>query len=754
MRYDIPLPDLLDANANYIGVLRVVSASIVETLAPLSTASITLPADETIPIRYFVKMYTPNGKAGIFRSRVPEEAYQSDTCTIELEHALSEVGDYVITEDLSVNDAANVVAAQIMSYYRGTLWTLGTVEATENIKATLDNANVLNALGDLMAALPAYMMTFDFDTTPWRINIVARPTQVSAEGRLSRNVESAVIERDDTELCTRVYMDKLPNGHLDADTINTYGVVERYITGDDATTEAEALTIAQKYLDLRKNPTITITISAQDLHQITGDPLDKIQLGTMYRLSLNDDSTVYEKLVTQLEWGDVYGRPAEVTVTLADEATNLSSVMAGMQLQISKVTNATYLLSNAISGDRERLDIMSREINVQGEKVRVNAANIDLIASEEERAIIAGHDMTFYREAGLAISANGVSIRALETETNNISGRVDRAESELSVQSEAIRAKVTKGDVATELSVEAGNVHISGGNLTVDGYATVSALSALSLDVQNLTSGLAQADILSASSLIGSRLIVGGTNAEWHNADWSVTSLSTAAFLGNNDLHFGHYHVMSESGGVITLGAPTTSASAATFDIAATTFYQDAVAAAYDRGVQDGAGTISVDSVVIAKSGSAQWDGTTLTQRVYAAAMHEGGGGDEDVLKSTTQTLTIDATKPYSAGVSSVVINTDLEKVSQTLAPNNKTIYAQVKATASNGATKSSGITVDASGAYGAGEDSVTMTQLRATSTATIYNDSEGTVSVAMYVRLSSGKSYSQRIDVPYRTID
>lgn len=754
MRYGIPFPELLDANANYIGALRVVSASITETLAPLSTASITLPADETIPIRYYVKMYTPNGLAGIFRSRVPEEAYQSDTCTIELEHALSEVGDYVITEDLSVNDAANVVAAQIMSYYRGSLWTLGTVQATENIKATLDNANVLNALGDLMAALPDYMMTFDFDTTPWRINIVARPTQVSAEGRLSRNVESAVIERDDTELCTRVYMDKLPNGHLDADTINTYGVVERYITGDDATTEAEALTIAQKYLDLRKNPTINITISAQDLHQITGDPLDKIQLGTMYRLSLNDDSTVYEKLVTQLEWGDVYGRPAEVTVTLADEATNLSSVMAGMQLQISKVTNATYLLSNAISGDRERLDIMSREINVQGEKVRVNAANIDLIASEEERAIIAGHDMTFYREAGIAIAANGVSIRALETETSNISGRVDRAESELSVQSEAIRAKVTKGDVATELSVEAGNVHISGGNLTVDGYATVSALSALSLDVQNLTSGLAQADILSASSLIGSRLIVGGTNAEWHNADWSVTSLSTAAFLGNNDLHFGHYHVMSESGGVITLGAPTTSASAATFDIAATTFYQDAVAAAYDRGVQDGAGTITVDSVVIAKSGSAQWDGTTLTQRVYAAAMHEGGGGDEDVLKSTTQTLTIDATKPYSAGVSSVAINTDLEKVSQTLAPNNKTIYAQVKATASNGATKSSGIPIDASGAYEAGEDSVTMTQLRSTSTATIYNDSQGTVSVAMYVKLSNGKSYSQRIDVQYRTID
>jgi len=367
--------------------------------------------------------------------------------------------------------------------------------------------------------------------------------------------------------------------------------------------------------------------------------------------------------------------------------------------------------------------------------------------------------MTFYREAGIAIQSNGVSIRALETETNNISGRVDRAESELSVQSEAIRAKVSKGDVATELSVEAGNVHISGGNLTVDGYATVSALSALSLDVQNLTSGLAQADILSASSLIGSRLIVGGTNAEWHNADWSVTSLPTAAFLGNNDLHFGHYHTFtaSEDDGVVTLtlGTPTTTApSPQTFDIAATTFYQDAVAAAYDRGVQDGAGTITVDSVVIAKSGSAQWDGTTLTQRVYAAAMHEGGGGDEDVLKSTTQTLTIDATKPYSAGVSSVVINTDLEKVSQTLAPNNKTIYAQVKATASNGATKSSGIPIDASGAYDAGEDSVTMTQLRSTSTATIYNDSQGTVSVAMYVKLSNGKSYSQRIDVSYTTID
>ena len=759
MKYDIPLPVLLDSSGNEVRRIRATNVSLIETLTPLSTATLTVPAEDTLPLRSFVKLYNANGLSGVYRTRQPEETYQAEECTIQLEHALSEIGDYIIDSTLSVDDAANVVAATIMSYYGGSLWALGTCAATTNIKASLDNSNVLTALSDLMNALPEYMMTFDFSSVPWHFSIVAKPTTVTAEGRLSRNIESATITRDDTELCTRVYMKKLANGHLDADTISTYGVIERFISGDDSMTAAEAATIAQKYLDQHKNPTMTVTISGYDFYQVTGVTLDRVRIGEMYRLAIPDANATYTQLITQLEWGDVYGRAGEVTITLADEAETMSSVMAGLQLQMAKVVNNTYLLSNAISGDRQQLNIMSEQINVHAGKLDVLAHDINLVASEEERAILEGHSMTLYHEANVAIAANGVQIGALQTATNNITGRVETCESTLSVQAGQIAAKVSNGEVATELSVELGNVSISGGNLVVSGYATVQALNAVSADIGLLVTGQSVAQAIAATSLTSSRLDVGGSfvyagdNVSWQSINWQVGNLATKQFLGKETMSLGHYHEMSESGGRVTLGPPTTNAGAASFDIAATAFYQNAVAAAYDRGVQAGAGSISVDALTIVKSGSPSWSNGTFTQDVTAYALHNNGSADADILKSRTVKLDIDASEPYGAGVSSVAVSS-ITNTSAAVSPSGKVCTAIMKATASNGATRSQTFNLDVTDAYDTGVDSVTLSQSRATTTATIYNDSSGTVSVRLYIKLSNGKSYTPYVDVSYRTID
>jgi phage minor structural protein len=50
--------------------------------------------------------------------------------------------------------------------------------------------------------------------------------------------------------------------------------------------------------------------------------------------------------------------------------------------------------------------------------------------------------------------------------------------SKIEQNASAITLKVSKGDVATQLSVECGNVSITGGDLTVDGYVTTEGLSA------------------------------------------------------------------------------------------------------------------------------------------------------------------------------------------------------------------------------------------------------------------------------------
>jgi phage minor structural protein len=66
----------------------------------------------------------------------------------------------------------------------------------------------------------------------------------------------------------------------------------------------------------------------------------------------------------------------------------------------------------------------------------------------------------------------------------NITAEVTRATTQegilsgrISVNADNIALKVSKGDVATQLTVEVGNVHVTGGNLTIDGYVLSSELA-------------------------------------------------------------------------------------------------------------------------------------------------------------------------------------------------------------------------------------------------------------------------------------
>ena len=74
-----------------------------------------------------------------------------------------------------------------------------------------------------------------------------------------------------------------------------------------------------------------------------------------------------------------------------------------------------------------------------------------------------------------------------------------------------ITLKVSKGDVATQLTVEVGNVSITNGNLTVDGYVTAQAFEALEASFNNLITGTTRVATLYANHLkASSSLSLGG----------------------------------------------------------------------------------------------------------------------------------------------------------------------------------------------------------------------------------------------------
>ena len=378
---NIPLPRLLNASGGTERRIHPINVSVNLEITPLSYASMTLPKGENLPARGYVELYTCMGSAGIYRVRSPQDAYGSEITTAELEHAVVEVGDYLISHEYDEMMAANTAMTTVFSYYRGSKWQLGSVSALGSGQIALEAkyVRVLEAMLAILEQKPDCMMAFDFSTSPWTINIVNKGTTVAAEGRLARNVNYARVTYDDTELCTRAYYEKeattdeapsyypvfdqtknyskneyvrdnatnnklyqLPSGHtagttwanttktsvtniptsvwayVDADTIGTYGVIEREVQTGSNYTASEALYAAQEYLRTHKNPRISVEISLEELSSITGETLDTFTIGKLCRLALVDYNVTVEKNIISLSFPNVYRTPRSVTATLAD----------------------------------------------------------------------------------------------------------------------------------------------------------------------------------------------------------------------------------------------------------------------------------------------------------------------------------------------------------------------------------------------------------------------------------------------------
>ena len=287
------LPRVYDDKLNFLKEARPIKLSLTLSIIPLSYASMQLPWGESLPARGYVEIFTPMGSAGYFRVRSPQEAYGDDIVTSELEHAIVEVGDYLVLGSYNEMMSAKTAMQTIFSHYRGSKWRLGS-------------------------------------TRPWKVNIVKRGTTVSAEGRLSRNVNSAKIAYDDTELVTRCYYEySVPASgntepttawdYVDTNTFSKYGLVERIAPTTGSYTRAEARAAAVAYAEKHKNPRVSVSISAEELSSVTGESFDTFTIGKLFRLALLDYNVTIERVVTGLSWDDLLDMPEDLTVALEDE---------------------------------------------------------------------------------------------------------------------------------------------------------------------------------------------------------------------------------------------------------------------------------------------------------------------------------------------------------------------------------------------------------------------------------------------------
>lgn len=424
-------PRLLDADFREADVLPPVAFSLTDKLTPLSMASLTLPCDAPeVPVRSFVELYTADGSAGIFRvtnlRTTPGEVRE-----LTLQHGLCTLSDHMHRGESTQTGSLRTLLTQLLS--NQTDWALGTVDVSDDKELTWEcsNTNDLQGLLSIMQELPGYYLDFDQTARPWLLHVRARSTEVECEARFDRNVTQAQIEYDTTDMCTLAYADGL-EAPIEADTAGTWGSIERHVSADEALGQDVITATVQRYLEQRKDPRVTITITAMELSQLTGEPFDSFRKGQLCRCILSDMTAVQR--IEAIERPDPIGEPEHVVLTLASTQDDLSITVAGMVVDIRHVNQLYQQLDRNLRIEAETIDMIAQQLRlyayqseVDGLSTRVNTVEVDLDAAEATLLLKASQtdmDDVLLRlnaaEGTLTAQANEIYLKANKTYVDNL----------------------------------------------------------------------------------------------------------------------------------------------------------------------------------------------------------------------------------------------------------------------------------------------------------------------------------------------
>ena len=578
---DIPLPKVWDKNMNYIGEIRPIKVSATLKMVPLSYASLQLPKGVSVPARGYVELFSSMGSLGFYRVRSPQDAYGDDITTAELEHAITDVGDYLVLGSYDEMMPANQAFTTIFSHYRGNHWQLGSVAAlgTGEIAVQADHVRVLECLISLLEQKTDCMMSFDFSTTPWTLNFVKRGTVVSAEGRLARNVNYAKVSYDDTELCTRAYFQvstteeadpsgfpafdqavnysvgsfvayggklyRLPAGHnsgvtwentqktvvndvpsttwqyVDADTIGDYGIVEKEVYSGGEYTDTEVLRVVQDFLNKHKEPRVSVEISAEELSNVTGEPLDAFEIGKLCRLSLVDYGVTIERTITGLSWDNVYNSPLDITVNLEDEEDTAINFLHDIDTNGGTIGGSGG--GGGGGGGKKKQEEIWKEYRT---KFQQTDYYFDLQALRYDRA------ENILQQAGLYIDSNGALVYAQDNERNmgsKIQAEADRIS--LVVSGYGANAAIKPASIVASINNGKSTIKISANHIDIDGMLTT-----ISQDGKTIRAGeLAAVNTFDSPHIHDEGSVLRFAGSSWqfgtganHSASWKSKTVVTS----------------------------------------------------------------------------------------------------------------------------------------------------------------------------------------------------------------------------------
>ena len=459
------LPRLLNADGSERSRLHPVKLSATINKTPLSVSNMVVLAGNDIFVRDFVEIYRKDKSLGIFRvSSVGRES--KGTQNINLSHGIATLEDSVTPAETTVQGTLSAVVATLLGYQKGTArWAVGSVPNEGDYKLEVDRTNLLQAFCDLCKQARDYVFRYDQTTTPWKINAYPVASENLSECRISRNASSPRMTIDESDLCTRVLAPQLDNGYMDADTINTWGIVERDLGVADDSDAAEVKKYAAEVLEARKNPAISVEIDAFELSDRTGDPIDRFEIGYRCRVAMTGIGISVLETIESLYYYDLLSQPDVVTITLANKPRDVSKSLASLANQTSGLTSTVTKYGSSIRGNSAAIDDNKQFIIRDREIIDLHTKTI------EEQGLV-------LKEAEIQLGDAKITLEAHQQTLTEQGKRLSSAEIRLDGAEANILLKVDKDGVISAINLSPEAITIQASKINLEGYVTARQLEA------------------------------------------------------------------------------------------------------------------------------------------------------------------------------------------------------------------------------------------------------------------------------------
>ena len=565
------LARVLNGDMRELRRLHPIQQSVDDRVTPLSTASLTLPECEHAAFGEWVEVFTKSGSAGVYRVVSASETYTGEA-SAELEHGICALGDAIIPGEGTISGTLSDVLSAMLGYQvvqagGAPLWALGSVATNAQASFDHDGTNLLSAVLEVVPE--GHMLTFDQSALPWRLGVAKMATTAECEGRLSRNLLGVTVTVDEEDFCTRIYCNMLPSpGYIDGPTVGTWGIKAKTITAQENVTQESLVAYITQYLEDHKNPRVSIECDAEDLSSITGESIDRIEKGRLFRLALPDYGVAMEERILAVRTGSAYDEPERVRLTLANSIRDTADTLVYIENSVSGGASSSSARGGYVRGGgggsgispASVLDMLKKtetyitedEAWTREAGIRIESNTAEMYATKKaivgdwtgdvetiDALIKASTDngglvamlvgrKNSAEEVNAVISSTAaggglITLKASQTDLDAMGNRVSSAESSIKVNADNIELKVSKDGVISSINQTAESIKIKASKIELSGYVTASEFSSLKADLANVTSGTVQASLLYTQNLTATNTV----RLSGHTCSWSSLKVCT-----------------------------------------------------------------------------------------------------------------------------------------------------------------------------------------------------------------------------------